>query len=189
MPPYRKRSCVLFFGHISKWAPRCFFGMHRLEVGTQFLSPRNSDGICNANHSVSYCVGPNGPWHTMTGEPANTGASLQACRQINGLTHAHRASGLQNAFRHFGRLLSFFGGIALPNLRHKTASGDKEERERLQSYGWLFQVPFFERSVSHTSRVLREKTLISSSCTEPTVPAITRAVSYLHYVTTQVYTS
>ena len=36
-------------------------GMHGQKVGTQSLSLRNSDGICNANHSVSYFVGPNRP--------------------------------------------------------------------------------------------------------------------------------
>lgn len=45
------------------------------------------------------------------------------------------------------------------------------------------------RNVSHTSTVLCEKTLIFSSRTKPTVSAITRAVSFLHYVMTQVYTS
>lgn len=92
MPPYRKWSCVLFFGQISKRAPWCFFGMHGLKVGTQSLSLRNSDGICNANHSASYCVGPNGPWRTVTGEP-KLQAGLQARRQKNGHARTHARTG------------------------------------------------------------------------------------------------
>lgn len=57
MPPYRKRSAVLFSRLLSKRAPRCFFGM---KVGTQSLSPRNPDGICNANLSVPSRVRPSG---------------------------------------------------------------------------------------------------------------------------------
>lgn len=67
------------------------FGMRGLKVGTQSLSPRNSDGICNASPSVSYCVGPNGPRHTMTGEP-KLQAGLQACRQINGHARGGKAA-------------------------------------------------------------------------------------------------
>ncbi len=58
--------CFVLRAHIKEGAP-LLFGMHGQKVGTQSLSLRNSDGICNANHSVSYCVGPNGPWYTMTG--------------------------------------------------------------------------------------------------------------------------
>lgn len=69
------------------------------EVGTQSLSARNSDGICNAKRSVSYCVGPNGPWLTMTGRAGRVwwGVGWVLPRrlttspprsQINGHTHA-----------------------------------------------------------------------------------------------------
>lgn len=47
----------MFSGLLSKRAPRCFFGM---KVGTQSLSPRNPDGICNANLSVPSRVRPSG---------------------------------------------------------------------------------------------------------------------------------
>lgn len=54
-----------------------FFGMHSQKVGTQSLSLRNSDGICNANRSVSYCVGPNGPRRTTTGRANRDGLVSQ----------------------------------------------------------------------------------------------------------------
>lgn len=70
------------------------FGMHGQKVGIQSLSLRNSDGICNANHSVSYCVGPNGPRYTMTGKPKGTGSytGMQTNTLTRTYTHEHRGA-------------------------------------------------------------------------------------------------
>lgn len=61
----------MFSGLLSKRAPRCFFGM---KVGTQSLSPRNPDGICNANLSVPSRVRPSGLWIDCDGRAAVAGS-------------------------------------------------------------------------------------------------------------------
>lgn len=73
------------------------FGMHGQKVGTQSLSPGNSDGICNTNHSISYCVRPNGPRRTMTAEAVGQ-TLMPARRQINEHICTHTRTGALVAY-------------------------------------------------------------------------------------------
>lgn len=86
--------CFVLRADIKEGAP-LLFGMHGQKVGTQSLPPRNSDGICNADHSVPYCVGPNGPWCTMTGKPkAWTGTRAMQTNKKRTRTRRQRGSSL-----------------------------------------------------------------------------------------------
>lgn len=110
----------MFFGQLSKRAPCCFSG---IKVGTQFLPLRNSDGSCNANHSISYYMQPNALWYGVTGEPS--------CRLANKWAHAYcihhkqaRASEM-----HSIALFSFTPfQIALPNRQKRKVEIRRSER-------------------------------------------------------------
>lgn len=108
--------CFVLRADIKEGAP-LLFGMHGQKVGTQSLPPRNSDGICNADHSVPYCVGPNGPWCTMTGKPkARTGTwAVQTNKETDTHIHAHGGSEVARFEMHsivlfnFAPILDYFG--------------------------------------------------------------------------------
>lgn len=119
------------------------------EVGTQSLSARNSDGICSAKRSVSYCVGPNGPWLTMTGRAGRVwwggGVGVASpprrltAAQPNKRTHTRRRS---RAFKTCSAALT---SASPPVLFHFAQKCDGNGNKRKVPGGELKQVPSLTR--------------------------------------------
>lgn len=150
MPPYRQRSCVLFFGPISKRTPCRFL---ECTVRRWALNPFRRGiqmGFVTPNRSVPYCVGPNGPRYIRRW-PANRKG--RAGVQTNKWTHTYTHA--QGTLKCIPSVYFISLHFRLPNWRCNRESADKEKWTITKLREMYFRLAFkFIKSLSYLNLLL-----------------------------------